>query len=168
MEGTVTGEYPAKEVAPPPQNGLCVSLLQVAVFPHSAAHTCSACGAHQVENSNTLSMAIEVHTQPEICRWWLAPDHTYIGVLRTAPGCTMWRNRFACDGFCKQPGGPGGGDVVERVYGCWFYTAFLAANSSDAVVDVGRSLRVVHRCDVNRLLGLPVQRTDGFCSNSDR
>ena len=40
----------------------------------------------------------------ELCAWWLAPDHAWVGVLRTAPGCTMWRNRFACDGLCMQPG----------------------------------------------------------------
>ena len=97
---------------------------------------------------------------PKVCNWWTVPDYHWVGVLRTAPGCTRHTNHWACDGLCTQPGATGmegddSKDVIrERKYGCWFYTMFNASSSSAAYVNVGRSLRAVTRCGVGFLLGL--------------
>lgn len=147
---------------------LCASRSRIAIgHPRAPTRTSSAAPLPTCRRAPHLSMAA-----PALCAWWLAPDYAYVGVLRTAPGCTMWRNRFACDGLCVQPGSQHDRDsvhdVVARPYGCWFYMAHAAANRSSAAVNVGRSLRASHRCDVNRLLGLPTESSDRLCSNADR
>ena len=111
------------------------------------------------------------------CNWWQAPDHAWIGVLRTAPACSRHHNHFACDGFCRQPGAPGmEGDeekmaIRDRLYGCWFYTVWNASYASAAYVNVGKSLRVYSRCTVSRVLGMDVKNRsahDALCQHEDR
>ena len=126
---------------------------------------------------------VAVAEPPKICNWWTVPDHHWVGVLRTAPGCTRHTNHWACDGLCTQPGATGmegddSKDVIrERKYGCWFYTMFNASSSSAAYVNVGRSLRAVTRCGVGFLLGLHKPNSTGvesgkggtnLCEHEDR
>ena len=115
-------------------------------------------------------------TMPVVCNHWLAPDHAWIGVVRTAPGCSMHTNHFACDGYCRQPGAAGmdGADgkmaIRDRGYGCWFYSVWNASYASSAAVNVGRSLRVHTRCAVSALLDMHPNRSasDALCVHEDR
>lgn len=75
-----------------------------------------------------------------ICDTWLAPDYSFIGVLRTAPGCTKRTNHFACDGRCMQPGAAGmAGDdshLTIRERGC------VLPHIELATIDVATRCRV--------------------------
>lgn len=113
-----------------------------------------------------------------------AADHSWVGVLRAAPACIKWPTLAAalraqqvpvCDGWCPgwiedvrgydqiYPAADGRSLWVN--YGCWFYMSHNASAYSGAVVNVGRSLRVRTRCEVNRAFGLPVRENKQCADN---
>ena len=129
-------------------------------------------------NTSVRSLAKEIAYQfdsPDnglrACDGLPAADHTWVGVVRKAPGCDKnqvgdgWSRGWLADnrnydelnisaraiaaGFIKESAS---GNRLHIGWGCWFYAMRNASGWSGAYVNVGRSLRVTTRCTANRIL----------------
>jgi hypothetical protein len=129
-------------------------------------------------NTSVRSLAKEIAYQfdsPDnglrACDGLPAADHTWVGVVRKAPGCDKnqvgdgWSRGWLTDnrnydelnisaraiaaGFIKESAS---GNRLHIGWGCWFYAMRNASGWSGAYVNVGRSLRVTTRCTANRIL----------------
>jgi hypothetical protein len=114
-----------------------------------------------------------------------AADHTWVGVLRKAPGCDKdqvgdgWSRGWLTDnrnydklnisaraiaaGLIKESAS---GNRLHIGWGCWFYAMWNALGWRGAYVNVGRSLRVTTRCTVNRILYGMKGSSDAMCTRN--
>ena len=129
-----------------------------------------------------MAKAARAAAAPVVCEGGtsnLVADHAWVGVLRMAPGCDN-----TCDGWCDVYDGRydelniTARAIVAGVldasvdasrghvnYGCWFYTMWNASAYSGAFVNVGRSLRVTHRCEVSALLYGTAASANKLCTS---